>query len=140
MLTSPGRANNRQILLCANPFQTRQVIDGGLRDGRGRYVEAVEGLDDGERGGLSRLAVVEASRAAISASIRVRSTSSGAQRCVLAVNSTSGAVRRTVASFSRRNPASRSAARGGTLLGATGLVYGRAGLWCTGAANAGQSP
>jgi len=60
-------------------------------------------LMTGNAAALNRLAVLEASRAAISASTRVRSTSSGVQRCVLAVNRTSGAVRRTVASLSRRN-------------------------------------
>ena len=62
----------------------------------------------------------------ISASIRVRSTSSGVQRWVLAVSSTSGAVRRTAASFSRRNPASRSAGKlRDRTVGATGRC-----CWC----------
>ena len=75
----------------------------------------------GNAAALSRLAALEASRAAISASIRVRSTSSGVQRWVLAVSSTSGAVRRTAASLSRRNPASRSAGSCGTGLGCNGF-------------------
>ena len=59
----------------------------------------------------SRARALDSSRAAISASTRVRSTSSGAQRWVLAVCSTSGAMARTVASFSRFSPATRSAAQ-----------------------------
>ena len=58
----------------------------------------------GNAAALSRLAVLEASRAAISDSTRVRSTSSGVQRCVLAqqhLRPRCGAPWRTL---SRRNP------------------------------------
>ena len=51
--------------------------------------------------------------AVISASIRVRRNSSGFHRWVFAVISSSGARRRTAASFRRRSPALRSAASGG---------------------------
>ena len=60
-----------------------------------------------------RVAAFEASRAVISASIRVRSSSSGAHRWVLAVISSSGASCRMAASLSRRSPAARSGASGG---------------------------
>ncbi len=60
-----------------------------------------------------RVAALEASRAVISASIRVRSSSSGAHRWVFAVISSSGARRRIAASLSRRSPAARSGASGG---------------------------
>jgi hypothetical protein len=56
---------------------------------------------------------LDSSRAVISASIRVRSTCCGVQRWVLAVWSTSGAMARTLASFNRFNPATRSASSGG---------------------------
>ena len=56
---------------------------------------------------------MEASRAAISASTRVRRNSSGLQRWVFAVTSSSGASRRIAAIFSRFSPAFRSAASGG---------------------------
>jgi hypothetical protein len=39
-------------MLGTNPFQARQVVEGGFRDGRGRDVEALYGLGDGEGGGL----------------------------------------------------------------------------------------
>ena len=76
----------------------------------------------GNAAALSRLTTLDASRAASSVSTRVRSTSCGVQRCVLAVIRTSGALRRMAASFSRRSPASRSASSGGTDGGATGLA------------------
>src|SRR5688572_21735262 len=60
-----------------------------------------------------RLRALDSSRAVISASTRVRSSSSGAQRWVLAVTSSSGASRRIAASLSRRSPAVRSGASGG---------------------------
>nr|WP_305080149.1 hypothetical protein [Nakamurella sp. PAMC28650] len=74
----------------------------------------------GNAAALSRLAVLEASRAASSASIRVRSNSSGVQRCVLAVSITAAAMPRMVDSFSRRSPAVRSAGSSGT----TGVAGG----------------
>src|SRR5665647_636780 len=70
-------------------------------------------LMTGNAAALSRARVLEASREAISASIKVRSISSGAQRWVLAVSSSSGASSRIAASLSRRNPAVRSAGRPG---------------------------
>ena len=60
-----------------------------------------------------RVRALEASRAVISASIRVRSSSSGAHRWVLAVISSSGASCRMAASLSRRSPAAMSGASGG---------------------------
>ena len=60
-----------------------------------------------------RVRALEASRAVISASTRVRRNSSGFQRWVLAVTSSSGARRRIAASFNRFSPAVRSAASGG---------------------------
>ena len=60
-----------------------------------------------------RAAALEASRAVISASISVRSSSSGAHRWILAVTSNSGASCRMAASLSRRSPAARSGASGG---------------------------
>jgi hypothetical protein len=68
----------------------------------------------GNAAALRRLAVLEASRAAISASTNVRRISSGVQRWVLATCKTSAALRRTVANFNRRSAASRSAASGAT--------------------------
>src|SRR4029450_12390743 len=60
---------------------------------------------------------LDSSRAVISASTRVRRSSSGFHRCVLAVTSSSGARRRIPAIFSRFSPAVRSAARvGGAVL------------------------
>jgi len=60
-------------------------------------------LGTGNAAALSRLMTLEASRAANYVSIRVRSIFSGVQRWVLAVVRTSDAVRRTAASFDRRN-------------------------------------
>ena len=57
--------------------------------------------------------MLEASRDAISVSTRVRRNSSGVQRWVLAVTSSSGASRRIAPSCRRRSPASRSAGRTG---------------------------
>jgi hypothetical protein len=68
------------------------------------------------------LSVPSGTAFASSVSIRVRSTSSGVQRWVLAVSRTSAAVRRIAASLSRRRPASRSAASSGADSGPTGLV------------------
>src|SRR6478672_8485345 len=79
-------------------------------------------LVTGNVAALSRFAVFDASRAVSSASTRVRSTSSGVQRWVFAVSSSSGANRRTVASFSRRSPAARSAGSSGTCVGGAGRV------------------
>ena len=70
----------------------------------------------GKPAALSRAAAMEASRAATSASTRARSRSSGAQRWALASWSSSGASRRTVASLSRRSPASKSAGRAGAVV------------------------
>ena len=56
-----------------------------------------------------RVAALEASRAAISASTRVRRNSSGLHRWVFAVTSSSGASRRIAAIFSRFSPSVRSA-------------------------------
>jgi len=114
--------NYRQIMLSSNPFQVSAVVDGGGRGGRGGDVKALEGLDHREGGALEPVGGVGASRAAISASTRVRNTSSGVHRCVFAVNRTLAAVRRTVASLSRRNPAARPGGRGGIVLGATVFV------------------
>jgi hypothetical protein len=60
-----------------------------------------------------RVRALDSSRAVISASTRVRRNSSGFQRWVLAVTSSSGARRRIAAIFSRFSPAFRSAASGG---------------------------
>src|SRR4051794_31204908 len=76
----------------------------------------------GKLAALSRLAVLEASRAVSSASMRVRRTSSGVQRWILAVARSSGARARMRASFSRRSPASRSAGNCGAGGGVTGPV------------------
>ena len=62
---------------------------------------------------LSRVRALEASRAVISASTRVRSSSSGAHRWVFAVSSSSGASWRIAASLSRRSPSARSGASAG---------------------------
>ena len=78
----------------------------------------------GNAAALRRLAVLEASRAAISASTNVRRISSGVQRCVLATCSTSAALRRTVASLSLRSAASRSAVSGAAEAGGTGCGDG----------------
>src|SRR3954467_12108260 len=78
-------------------------------------------LVTGNVAALSRLAVLEASRATSSASIRVRSNSSGVHRWVLAVSITEAAMLRMVASFSRRSPAVRSAGSSGAA-GAAGGV------------------
>ena len=80
-------------------------------------------LVTGNAAALSRLAVFEASRAASSASIRVRSSSSGVQRCVLAVSITVAALARMVDSFSRRSPAVRSAGSSGTTGAAGGVDW-----------------
>lgn len=75
--------------------------------------------------GLEPVGGVGGVGAAISASTRVRSSSSGAQRSVLAVSSTSGALRRTAASFNRRKARSRSGGSGGIFLrSAPGVVLG----------------
>ena len=67
-----------------------------------------------------RVRALDASRAVISASIRVRSSSSGAHRWVFAVISSSGASCRMVASFSRRSPAAMSGASGAAAAGEGG--------------------
>ncbi len=63
----------------------------------------------GKHACLPRSRVLLASRAVISVSTRARSSSSGLQRWVLAVISSSGATLRMLASLSRRRPGSRSA-------------------------------
>jgi hypothetical protein len=68
-----------------------------------------------------RVLALEASRAASSASISVRSSSFGAHRSVLTVITSSGASWRIAASLSRRSPAARSGARGGGAAVMTGL-------------------
>ena len=79
-LAGPGRSDDRQILLCAYPFQTGQVVE------RLRWIEEAATSNDssvlvtGNPAALSRLTTLEASRAASSVSTRVRSTSSGVQR------------------------------------------------------------
>ena len=70
-------------------------------------------LTTGNAAVLSRVRALEASRAVISASTRVRSSSSGAHRWVFAVRSSSGASWRIAASLSRRNPSARSGASAG---------------------------
>lgn len=45
-------ANDRQVLLCPNPFQARQVVERGCGDRRSGDVEPVEGLGDREGCGL----------------------------------------------------------------------------------------
>ena len=70
---------------------------------------------------FSLVRALEASRAVISASTRVRSSSSGAHRWVFAVISSSGASWRIAASLSRRSPAARSGASGG---GAAAVMTG----------------
>jgi hypothetical protein len=76
-------------------------------------------------GGLEPVGGVGGVGAAISASTRVRCSSSGAQRWVLAVSSTLGALRRTAASFNRRKARSRSGGSGGIFLrSAPGVVLG----------------
>ena len=67
----------------------------------------------------SRVRALEASRAAISASTRVRRNSSGFHRWVFAVTSSSGASRRIAAIFSRFNPSVRSAGNGGGVVAVT---------------------
>ena len=113
------RADQGDVGFGGDPFQVGQVVERRLRDGRCCDVEGFDGFADGNPAALSRLAVLDASRAASSASIRVRSTSSGVQRCVLAVIRISGAMARMVDSFSRRSPAVRSA---GSCGGATGIA------------------
>lgn len=93
-----------------------------------RYAQVGAGIEDADRSNssivlstgkvaaLSRARSLEASRAETSASIRVRRTSSGAQRWVLAVRSSSGARSRMVDSLSLRRPAVRSAGSGGGVL------------------------
>src|SRR5436309_2617930 len=63
-----------------------------------------------------RVRALEASRAASSASIRMRSSSSGAHRWVLAVISSSGASWRIAASLSRRSPARGGGPRAAVML------------------------
>ena len=70
-------------------------------------------LATGNAAAFIRVRALEASRAVISASIRVRSSSSGAHRWVFAVTSSSGASCRIAASLSRRSPAAMSGASGG---------------------------
>ena len=102
-----------------------------IQSSEARCSKVVRGIDDsarskpssrlvtGKPAALRLAASLEASRAAISASTNVRSRSSGAQRWTLAVLSTSGAIRRTAASFRRRKPASRSGSRVATWRGLT---------------------
>jgi hypothetical protein len=73
----------------------------------------------------SLVRALEASRALISASTRVRSSSSGAHRWVLAVSSSSGARRRIAASFRRRSPSVRSGGSGGGAAVMTGHRWRR---------------
>ena len=70
-------------------------------------------LVTGNPAALSRSRALDSSRDAISASTRVRRNSSGDQRWVLAVTSSSGARRRIAPSRSRRRPPSRSPASAG---------------------------
>ena len=66
-----------------------------------------------------RVRTLDASRAAISASTRVRRNSSGFHRCVFAVTSSSGASRRIAAIFNRFSPSFRSAGSGGGVVAVT---------------------
>ena len=113
-LARSGRSDQTEVLLGPDPLEAGQVVEGRLFDRRGGDVELVEGLGHREGGGLQPVArALEASREAISASMRVRKNSSGFQRWVLAVTSSSGESARMAERRSRRSPASRSAASGG---------------------------
>ena len=86
MLTTAGRADQAQVLQGGDPLQAGEVVEGG-----GVIVDTVRSnssrvLMTGNVAVLSRVRALEASRAAISASIRVRSSSSGAHRWVFAVH------------------------------------------------------
>src|SRR5262249_51133190 len=48
-LARSGRPDQAQILLCRDPPQGGEVIQGRTGDGAGGPVQLVEGLDDGER-------------------------------------------------------------------------------------------
>ena len=115
-LPGPGRSDHAHVLGGPDPFQGGEVVERGLWHRGGGKVVAVQCLGDGEPGWRLLVAALEASRAAISASTRVRRNSSGLQRCVFAVISSSGASRRIAAIFSRFSPTFRSAARTGGLV------------------------
>ena len=108
-LAGAGRSEQAEVLLGPDPLQGGEVVEGGLRDDGDGEVELGRGSwSPGTPRPCSRVRALEASRAAISASTRVRSSSSGVQRWVLAVTSSSGASRRIAASLSRRSPSTRS--------------------------------
>jgi hypothetical protein len=57
-LAGAGGADQAQVLGCADPFESGEVVHRRLRDaGRGDF-EAVEGLGDGEAGGAVTAAAV----------------------------------------------------------------------------------
>jgi len=51
-LARAGRPDQAQILPGGDPFQGREVVQGRAGDGARGPVQLIEGLDDGERGGL----------------------------------------------------------------------------------------
>ena len=113
-LAGAGRADQADVLGGPDPLERGQVVEGGRRDRGGGDVELVEASwRPGTPAGRIRVRALDSSRAAISASTRVRRNSSGFHRWVFAVTSSSGARRRIAAIFSRFSPSLRSAASGG---------------------------
>ena len=112
-LAGARRSHEDQVLPGPDPLERGEVVEGRPGDGALGDRELVERLC---APGTPRPAAVPGRwrrrGRASSASSRVRSSSSGAQRWAFAVTSTSGASRRTAASLSRRRAASRSGARG----------------------------
>src|SRR3954452_16659191 len=84
-------------------------------------------LVTGNAAALSLVLALDSSRAAISASTRVRRNSSGFHRWVLAVTSSSGASWRIAAIFNRFNPSVRSAGNGGGVVAVMRLHLHRGG-------------
>ena len=104
MSTTIGRAHETQVLLGLDPLQDRQVVKGRPLDRGAGHVELLEVFETGNAACFRRALALEASREAISASTRVRRSSSGSQRWVLAETRSSAASRRIAASRRRRKP------------------------------------
>jgi hypothetical protein len=89
-LARAGRPDQAQVLGGGDPFQRGQVGEGGFGTVDTPRSNSSRVLVTGNAAALRRVRALEASRALISASTRVRSSSSGVQRWVFAVRSSSG--------------------------------------------------
>ena len=115
-LARAGWPDQAAVFRRPDPLQAGEVVETSLAEWRRQRGRTRRGSWSGNAADRIRVRALDSSRAVISASTRVRRNSSGFQRCVLAVTSSSGARRRIAAIFNRFSPSFRSAANGGGLL------------------------